>query len=120
MKFEYGTYPSRSIRFATYPIRDILRPYVPIQVRYSLFKLLPYTTNVRLLRYLEGNSPSRVAINRVLFLVNLAWFFLTNIFLNIMLASVDCFEHYVLLKQALAFSLIMLAAVPFTFDSMHV
>jgi len=56
MVFECWYSPSRSLAFASYPIPDMKVPYIPASLKVSLFTLLPYTTNIGLIKYFRGNT----------------------------------------------------------------
>lgn len=112
MKFECGSRPARSLGFYAFPIQDILKPYKPIQFRWSLFQILPLTSTVRLIKYIAGSGVVATIINRLIFFINVVYFFFTTVLLNIITACVDSIEQFVYLQQSALFISIVLMAAP--------
>lgn len=114
---EYGYAPARHISHINWPIPDIRRRYIPARLSYSIHYLFPYLLELPFIRYIFGNGIVQVAINRLIFIINLIYFLIINICYNIYkyLASISNITETVL--QICLIVSIFLVANPLTYDS---
>ena len=112
--FEYPHSPARSIKFIHFPIPDLKKPYIPIELNWSLFSWFFVVINIPFIKYIHGNTFGCIFINRFIFVINCINFFIINISYNLMYRILIHLEIIgkELILQSLVLSLFFLLTIP--------
>ena len=117
---EYAYSPARSGSYKNWPIKNSKQRYIPAQLKYSFFRLFPYMTDVNFFKYQYGNSILKITTNRLIFILNMVYFFIFHFYYNIVeyLINLPSLSEMIL-QICLTFSIFMVAN-PFSFTSFSI
>jgi NADH:ubiquinone oxidoreductase subunit 6 (subunit J) len=122
-KFYYLKQPARDIKFSTFPynvLPQIALYYEPRDILISIDKFLPVIYETNFGSYRVGVNSYNLNYNRLLLLLNLIWFLIKNLFMNLAGVIVSMLNTTIsiiieVMVQAVTYISVFLLAVPVIF-----